>query len=179
MTLMTLYLIEHNIRLSEWKRVAPPEGTGARNSLTFSEKKLDTMVNTIVNAMSHEDAVSLIVKEWKELPSVLRMKLRWALNEAASGNGHRSNNKTKGIIRLDKLLDGNVLRHTDDRVTERDLRIVGGKVVSRQRPINPAVAGASRAHAAFARPAHYANMTPAEKRAFNKQQARERQSRGR
>ena len=175
--LMTFHLLATNTLLSQWKKIAPSEAEARSYGLgTNTAKQLDTVVNAIVNQMSHPDAVELIAKEWGAFPSDLRMKLGWALNEAASGSGHRSNNKTKGIIRLNKMLNNAVLRQTDDRVTERDLRVRDGKVVSERRFVNPAAAGAERAHAAFVRPAHYAKMTPAEKRALNEQQAHERRA---
>lgn len=176
MVLKTLWLIDRNFPLSQWRRKEcdfPDEDRASH--MTFegwnSEKKLDNVVRIIVGSMSHTEAVELVASEWNFFPPILRIRLTQALNEAA---GTRSGNVTKGILRLNKSLNGRVLSKVDHRMADRDLRVIGGRVVSRQRPVNPAVAGAMRAHAAFALPSDYKTLPPAAKRRIRKRQAKER-----
>ena len=161
-TLLTLRLLELNIKLSQWEKMKDSVEVRLASPKAgfFSPKKVETIVNAIVNAMSHMDAVALVAKEWDDLPSAIRGPLTMALNEGRN----RSHNKGKGILRLDKLLGGRVLSRTDNRLTERDLREVDGNLVSGRRFINPAVAGAERAHAAYAIPPNYHYLSPAEKK---------------
>ena len=182
MALKTIWLVRKNVPLSQWRKLEElgdmkPDKFDSFDQ-TFgvhsSDKTLSNAANVIVNSMSHPDAVDLVAKEWNFFPSVLRMYVTMAMNEAF---GTRSGNKTKGIVRLDKMLGGKILSKVDDRRTERDLRVIGGQVVSRQRRVNPAVAGAMRAHAEFALPPNYDLLTPAEKKKIQKQMNKERRKR--
>lgn len=173
MALKTLWLINKNIPLSQWRNEGDDcsdEGYGTFEGWN-SEKKLDNVVKIVVNSMSHPEAVELVAREWDFYPPILRIRLSPALNDAA---GTRSGNKTKGILRLNKMLGGRVLSKVDEQSVSRDLRVVGGRVVSRQRRVNPAVAGAMRAHAAFALPFDYKTLPPAAKRRIRKRQAKDR-----
>lgn len=179
MALKTIWLVGKNIPLSQWRKleVLKDMKPDRHDSLdrTFggssSDKKLSNAANIIVNSMSHPDAVDLVAEEWNFFPSILRMYVTSAMNEAF---GTRSGNKTKGIVRLDKMLGGKILSKVDSRRTDRDLRVIGGEVVSRQRRVNPAVAGAMRAHAAFVLPSNYNQLTPAEKKKIQRQMTEER-----
>ena len=99
------------------------------------------------------------------------MRLTDEMNKAF---GTKSGNKTKGIISLDKKLGGKILSSIDTRRTDRDLRVIGGEVVSRQRRVNPAVAGAMRTYAALALPPNYNQLTPAEKKKIQRRMTEER-----
>jgi len=184
MALKTIWLIEKKIPLSQWRSLEElkdmkPDRFDSVGRVYHSgsfgdEKQLHNTVNIIVNSMSHPDAVALIVEEWNFFPPALRMRLTDELNKAC---GARSGNNTKGIVRLDKILGGKILSKVDDRRTDRDLRVIGGQVVSRQRRVNPAVAGAMRAHAEFVLPPNYNQLTPAEKKRIQKQMNKERRNR--
>ncbi len=181
MALKTIWLIDRNIGISRWKSVEElsnikPNELDSQSRVYHSgsygdNKRLSNTVNIIVNSMSHPDAVELIAQEWGLFPPALRMGLTDAMKEAC---GIRSGNKTKGIIRLDKMLGGKILAKIDNRRTDRDLRVIDGEVVSRQRRVNPAVAGAMRAHAEFVLPPNYNQLTPAEKKKIQKQMNKER-----
>ena len=181
MALKTFWLVDRNLNLSEWKKIEAlkdikPDRFDSLDSdyhsgLFGQGKLLSNRVNVIVNSMSHPDAVELVANEWNFFPPILRMRLTDEMNKAC---GTRSGNKTKGIIRLDKMLGGKILSKFDSRSTDRDLRVIGGEVVSIQRRVNPAVAGAMRAHAAFALPPNYNMLTPAEKKKIQRKMTEER-----
>lgn len=183
MALKTLWLIDQKINISHWKSVQElddirPDKFDPLSRTHHSEmyglsKLLSNTVKIIVNSMSHPDAVELVANEWDFFPPALRMRLTDEMNKAC---GTRSGNKTKGIVRLDKMLSGKILRKIDDRRTDRELRVIGGEVVSRQRRVDPAVAGATQAYAAFALPPNYNQLTPAEKKKIQRQMTKERRS---
>ena len=86
---------------------------------------------------------------------------------------------TKGIVYLDSILGGRVLRGAEP-VYESQLAVVGGRLVREKVRVDRAQAGAYQAFAGFQRPANFAKMSPAEKRRVNQQLAKERrQQRGR
>ncbi len=175
MKLLTLWLIDKNIPLSLWRKKEEDFSGSDSCGVVFegwnAGKELKNVVAIIVNSMSHHAAVELVAREWDSFPSILRMRLTQELNAA---NGTRSGNKTKGILRLNEKLGGRVLSKVDDRLTDRDLRVIDGRIISRQRPVNPAVAGAMRAHGAFTLPSDFDKMSPAAKRKIRKQQAADR-----
>lgn len=181
MALKTLWLVEKKFHISEWKKIEalkdikPDEFdslTRAYHSETYGMSKLlSNTANIIVNSMSHPDAVELVANEWDFFPPALRMRLTDEMNKAC---GTKSGNKTKGIVRLDKMLGGKILSRADNRRTDRDLRVIDGEVVSRQRRVDPAVAGAMRAHAEFALPPNYNQLTPSEKKKIQRRMTEER-----
>ncbi|MBU6141863.1 hypothetical protein KGO95_01930 [Patescibacteria group bacterium] len=165
------WMVESNIPLHTWRSVLEDKGPDLRYS-GWNTKKLGTTARIIINGCANDEVVDLVVQEWDSLPQLLRMALTNEANVALQEN--RSGNKIKGIKRLNDRLGGRVLRSEMSGQTERKLRVIGGKLVSEDRRINPAVAGASQAHAAYGLPPNYDSLPPAEKRRLREKLARER-----
>lgn len=179
---LVLGLIAANKQLSSWRNFAGEHGgrgkmveMGLRVGF-YSDKKIDNIVDTMVAACSHPDAVELIAREWETLPSLVRTTFTRVANEATSTRW-RSNNVTKGISRLNERLGGAIFSRVDDRPTTRDLRVVDGRLVSTQRRVNIAAARAEQAFGGFGLPQNYKQLPPAAKRRLRKQLAKDRKSR--
>lgn len=167
---LVMWLIARNLPLSQWERYKDMD-CGIN---PVGVQKQDRIVSTIINSLSHPAAVQIVVRDWHSLESHLRMRVTVEANRAAGGDRHRSNNVTKGILRLDKLLGGRVLKSVDHAPTVRDLRVVGGVYMSRERRLQPAAVGATRAFAAHSLPLNYRSLRPAEKRRIQKELAKSR-----
>ena len=172
---LVLWLVGRNIPLGHFSRYQTEEareaaGGGAPMSFSYAgSKEVDRAASIIVGGMAQYSVTELVAKEWNEFPPQLRMAITNMANTQ-----HRSNNVSKGLSYLDKLLDGRVLSQKTYGPTQRDIITVDGHLVSRNRRINPAIAGATRAHASFARPPHYHKMSASEKKKFNQRFAAER-----
>jgi hypothetical protein len=108
MSLM-IYLLERNIRLSEWENytdegIQATRGVSGTTFATMSASKSDKMANHVVSQLSHDKVVQLVASEWEKLPSVMRL-----LISDKCHNANCSGNARKGIQRLDKLLGGRLL----------------------------------------------------------------------
>lgn len=172
---LVLRLISLNIPLSAWRKFEEDSkrgGEGFRGQ-GWSSKKVDEIVRIMVASCSHSDAVELIAREWSALPDLIRMNFTMKANDAA---GTASGNITKGILTLDKRLGGKILSTVDDRSTMRDLRVIDGELVSREKRVDPAAAGAQRAFGGFVKPANYNQLRPAEKRRIMQKMAAERRT---
>ncbi len=129
---LILQMLHKNVPLSQWKTfdASGPQGYGF-----FSSKKNDNVAREIFRQLSHDAAVELVAREFNQLSPDLRMTLRTLCNDA---NG--SGNVRKGVQRLDRLLNGKLLRDADHmehfQVKTRD----GWKTTR----VNQAVAGATR-----------------------------------
>lgn len=172
---LILWLVGKNIPLGHFHKYQTEEAreaAGGRSPMSFSyagSKEVDRAAGIIVGGMSQYPVAELVAKEWDYFPPQLRMAITNIANTQ-----HRSNNVAKGLAYLDKLLKGRVLSKQFTGPTQRDLVTVNGVLVSRNRRINMAVAGAQRAHAAYSRPANYKELSHLEKRRLNKQLAAER-----
>lgn len=172
---LVLWLVSKNIPLGHFTRYQTEEArskVGAGGPISFNyagSKEVDRVAGIIVGGMSQYPVAELVAKEWDGFPPQLRMSITNIANTQ-----HRSNNVAKGLMHLDKLLGGRVLSRQTHGPTERRIITVGGRLISVNRRINPAVAGAERAHAGFVRPPHYTKMSSAEKRKLNRQLAAER-----
>lgn len=167
---LLIWMIEQNLPLYKWRDYVNQEGFGVRYSGWMS-KKIDQVARLITNSCANSEVVDLVAQEWDLLPPLIRISLTNEMNEAL---GTRSNNKTKGIRRLDELLNGRVLRKEDISQTERKLKTIGGKLISVDRKLNPAVTGATMAHASYALPPNYDSLSPSEKRKLREELARHR-----
>ena len=172
---LVLWLIGKNKPLGHFHKYQTEEareaaGGGAPLSFRYvGDKEVDKAAGIIVSGMSQYLVAKLVAKEWEGFPPQLRMAITNIANTQ-----HRSNNVAKGLAYLDKLLSGRVLSRQVTGPTQRDLVTVNGTLVSRNRRINMAIAGAERAHAAFVKPSHYQKMSAAEKKRVNQQLAAER-----
>jgi hypothetical protein len=127
-------MLSFNVPLSQWEQYQPRNyGAGF-----FSSKNTDKAAKLIFSQLSHDKAVALVAKEFELLPPDLRMRLRTLCNE---GNG--SGNVRKGIQRLDKLLDGKLMREEAFR-QKMNIRVEGVEARFRSKTVNPAIAGATR-----------------------------------
>ncbi len=175
MTNLVLWLVGKNLPLGHFHKYQTEEareaaGGGSPMSFHyFGSKEVYRAAGIIVSGMSQYPVAELVAKEWDGFPPQLRMAITNMANTQ-----HRSNNVAKGLAYLDKLLSGRVLSQKVYGPTQRTLVTVGGRLISVNRRINPAIAGAERAHAAFSRPSHYHKMSPAEKKRVNQQLAAER-----
>lgn len=173
---LTLWLIGKNLPLGHFQKyeeeyeASPGQHRSSSDPTYWGEKQLRRVAGIIVNGLSQYKVAELIAKEWEQFHSRLRLDIR----ELCNGSQWRSGNVTKGVAYLDELLKGNVLRSQARGPVERRLVTVNGQLTSINRRINPAVAGAQRAHAAFSKPPHYHRMSTAEKRKFNQKMAAER-----
>ena len=172
---LVLWLVGKNIPLGHFHKYQTEEArekAGGGLPMSFSHarsKEVDRAASIVVGGMSQYPVAELVAGEWDDLPPQLRMAITNMANTQ-----HRSNNVAKGLAYLDKLLDGRVLSQKSYGPTERNLVMVHGRLVSVNRRINPAVAGAERAHAAFVRPPNYSKMSSAERRRVNQKLAAER-----
>ena len=172
---LVLWMVGKNIPLGHFHKYQTEEARGAAGGgipLSFryaGDKEVNRAAGIIIGGMSQYPVAELVAKEWDSFPPQLRMAITNMANTQ-----HRSNNVSKGLAYLDKLLKGRVLSQKTYGPTQRDLVMVGGRLVSRNRLINPAVAGAERAFAAFVRPTDYNNMSPAKKKKVNQRIAAER-----
>ena len=181
MSLM-LRLIGHNIPL--WKcggyteeRLAEEKRFGGVG-FSLSGKNVDNIVNAIVNGLSHPDVVTLLVKEFAALPSIIRINLTDACNKTF---GVRSGNKTKGISRANELLEGKLLREERLVQTVQRRRVINGEVGYESRRVNQAVAGAERLYANTALPANFNSLSKRDKKRAQREvnQVRREERRGR
>ncbi|OGN10037.1 MAG: hypothetical protein A3J46_04220 [Candidatus Yanofskybacteria bacterium RIFCSPHIGHO2_02_FULL_41_11] len=169
---LALWLIAKNLPLGHYERYqdeyrqSPSAGVFLPHA---AEKKIHRIAGLIVNGLSQYKVADLIAKEWEGFHSRLRLDIRDICNTQT-----KSGNVSKGIAYLDKLLNGNLLRSQPTGPVTRELRVIGGQVVSVNRRVDPAVAGAERAHAAFVRPPNYHKMSPAEKKRVNQKMAADR-----
>lgn len=168
-----LWLLACNLPLSYWpKYINSPEFQKGLPGF-MGEKELNNAARLMVNALTQEIVQQRMAEEWEFFPPRLRQKITAIANEARNGHCHISNNVTKGIVRFNDRLGGKILaRQTGP--TERTLQIVGGRKVSVDRRINPAVAGAYRAFSGYAFPPNFSNMSKAEQKKVRQQLAAER-----
>lgn len=166
-----VYLLAKNLPLSHWPEYVGKVDTQFATDY-WSGKALDNAARKMVNALSQYSVAEQMAREWEGLPAQLRMRIT-AIANAARGFGHISNNVTKGIQHLDNLLGGKVLARQIGP-TERRLVIIGGRKVSVDREINPAIAGAQRAFAGYALPPNFSKMSKAEQKKIRTQLAAER-----
>ena len=172
---LVLRLIALNIPLSGWRKFEEGQRNGSDSfkQSAWCNKKDAAVVQVMVSSCSHRDAVELIAHEWEGLPSHIRAQFTMKANEAM---GTASGNVTKGLLALDEKLHGKLTRRVDGRQTVRELRVVGGDLVSRHRALSPAVVGAQRAFAASSLPFGYHNWKPSDKKRYQKKMAAERRA---
>ena len=126
-----LEMLSFNVSLSQWKTYQPRyAGAGF-----FNSKNADKVAQSIFSQLSHPDAVDLVAREFDALPADIRLRLGTLANE---GNG--SGNVRKGVQRLDRLLNGKLMREKVHTETFRKMGADGWQ----SRSVNPAVAGATR-----------------------------------
>ncbi len=136
----TLRMLSLNVPLSQWRRFeADQREAGAYGTSHFlgwnGSKNSDKLAQAIFSALSHDEAVALVAREFDGYPADLRLILRTLCN---AGNG--SGNVRKGVQRLDRLMGGKLLR--EEAHAERfQAKTIDGW---RSKVVNPAVAGATR-----------------------------------
>ena len=163
-----LNMVSANVPLHTWRTFAQTRPAQHAGIGWFSEKKLDRVAGAIVAGLANDETIALVAAEWESLPALLRSRITLIAN---GQRGTSSNNRSKGIVRLDKLLGGKILSTIDRQVTERKLRVIDGKLVSVRQVVQPGVAGAERAFAAFTKPPGYSSWSPARKRAYQQEVA--------
>lgn len=171
-----LWCLARNIplgHLKQWTREQiEREGENYRGGIGFyTAKEIENAGRKIVNGLSQYHVAERASQEWELFGPALRM----AVTRIANEPGH-SGNVRKGIAYLDQLTGGKVLSRV--RVeTERVLVERGGMTaVGERRVRSSAVIGAERAFAAFALPKDYHTWSPARKKAYREQMARERRA---
>ena len=138
--MLTLRMLSLNVPLSQWRRFeADQREAGAYGTSHFlgwnGRKNSDKLAQAIFSALSHDDAVALVAREFDEYPADLRLILRTLCN---AGNG--SGNVRKGVQRLDRLMGGKLLREE----THAERFQAKTRDGWRSKTVNPAVAGATR-----------------------------------
>jgi hypothetical protein len=179
---LLLKMIGLNQPLHTWQKFKAAEAQKTKAGVSsselpfygFGEKHLNNVATVVVASLTHDEAIKLVVCEWENLPSVVRMRITQLANERY--HNPSSHNQVKGIKRLDKLLDGKILSKAEGP-TERHLGVVDGRLVSTQRAIKSNVAGAERAFAAFVKPRDFQSWSPARKRAWQNEMAARRRQR--
>lgn len=121
-----------NVPLSQWRKF---EAEGRAGTVWHGGKNTDKTAAAIFAQLSHEEAVTLVAREFDSYPSDLRLILRTLCN---AGNG--SGNVRKGVQRLDRLMGGKLLRE-ETHVERFQVKTRDGW---RSKTVNPAVAGATR-----------------------------------
>jgi hypothetical protein len=178
---LLLKLIRENRPLHTWEDHTPlekPEPPASRFSTDFDwarGRDVANIARTIVSGLTHEAVVRLVAKEWDSLPPGLRMKVTALANE--SYQSPSSHNLAKSIQKLDAKLKGKILSKAQGP-TERNLKVIDGKLRSLNRQVRQNVAGAERAFAAFTTPKDFNTWDPARKRRFREQMAKERRQQG-
>mgnify|MGYP000691573313 CR=1 FL=1 len=105
---LALWLVSQNIPLYRWREFEnDTKGRGAGNGF-FSDKKVENVANILANSLSHNEAVTLLAREFDSLPSNVRVLFMHACNDAR--NNYASGNKVKGITSLNAKLGGKLLR---------------------------------------------------------------------
>ncbi len=131
-----MLLLNNNHPLHAWEQFE----TDRSSTVSFHAggKKLEKMAQTIVSSLSHQKAVELVARDFHLMPEVLRIQVRTLCH-----NDNMSGNVRKGVLRLNALMKGELLKkETSVRVNER----VEGRdgAFYKQRNVNPAVAGAAQ-----------------------------------
>lgn len=168
---MILWCLCHNIPLGHFDKYNKGEIEGEyRGGLVYaSQKEVDTAARKIVGGLSQYKVAEQVAKEWGSFGPGLRM----AITDFANQSGH-SGNVMKGILYLNQLLGGKILRRAVV-VEERVLVERGGQTGAEfRRQRRSVVIGAERAFAAFVLPRDYNNWSPAKKKMYREQMARER-----
>lgn len=164
-----LWCLARNIPLAHFDQ----EGDdGTREAVGFfSAKELPKTARRLVGGLAQYKVAEQMAREWGGYSSLLRR----AITDLCNSNNH-SGNVRKGILRLNECLNGRVLRRggiEEERVLiERE----GRTLTATRRVRGRAIIGAERAFAGFALPKDYPAWSPAKKKAFRAQQARERRS---
>ena len=128
----TLCMLSLNVPLSQWRKF---EAEGRTKTAWHGGKNTDKTAQCIFSALSHDEAVELVAREFDGYPADLRLILRTLCN---AGNG--SGNVRKGVQRLDRLMGGKLLREE----THAERFQAKTRDGWRSRVVNPAVAGATR-----------------------------------
>lgn len=131
---LVLQMLAFNVPLSQWRTFEPrTNGAGF-----FRSKNTDKIAQAIFSQLSHESSVELVAKEFDSFPADLRLQLRTLCNSR-----NCSGNVSKGVTRLDRLMNGRLLR--EEEFKQRvNVRVEGLDVHYRSKVVNPAVAGATR-----------------------------------
>lgn len=172
MASILLYLLEKNLPLSEWpnyQHIKAEESAPRFYSLggPASSKEVHNQARALVNACANRLVVEQLAKELEDLPSILRVRFTQVVDDLRR-KGSVSNNVSKGLGRLDELTGGKILaRQTGP--TERTLQVIGGRKVSVERRVNPAIAGATRLYSADARPANYDKLSKRERKQIDRE----------
>ncbi len=127
-----MHMLALNVPLSQWRSF---DANGRPRTAFHIGKNTDKVAQAIFSQLSHDEAVSLIAKEFDGFPADLRLRLRTLCND---GNG--SGNVRKGVQRLDRLMSGRLLKK-DAHVEHFQAKTRDGW---KTKVVNPAVAGATR-----------------------------------
>lgn len=158
---------EERIKMIEEKE-AEKQQAGQKVKQIYLNKKPEEIARRLLNACAQYVVAERLAEEWDFLGSEIRMKFTDLANA-----GWRSGNKTKGLLRVDKMLGGKILRrqYVEDVgvLRERD----GKTFVDFRKAATPTVDPKYR----FATlPKDFHTWSPARKRKYNEQLARERRA---
>ena len=142
---------------------------GQRTKMSFFNMKPDEIARRLVNGCAQYSVAEQLAKEWHLLGSGIRMKFTDLANA-----GWRSGNKTKGLLRADKLLGGKIL----SREYVEDVRVLrerdGKSYVGFRRGGDFSPETIAFRFAVL--PPDYHKWPPARKKAHREQLARERRA---
>ena len=129
-------MLHRNVPLSQWGSFVDGEdGAG----FYAGGKNPSKNAQSIFGQLSHEQVVQFLVVEYDGLAEQVKLEFR---ELCARGNG--SGNVRKNVQRLNDLLGGKLLR-SEAHVVHVNTRTEGTNGASyRLKPVNPAVAGATR-----------------------------------
>lgn len=164
-------MIARNVPLCQW-RDYEKNGRDKRLGGGRKRREADSVAREILSQMTHIEVVALMVREWKHFDGMVRVRFTARANEEYQSPS--SGNKVKMLRKLNRLLGGVILSHEALGPTDRDLKVIDGRVVSINRRLDPAKVGAQRAHAPYALPPGYKKWSPARKRRYQQEMAAKR-----
>lgn len=145
--MLIINMINRNVPLHTWRDYEKVQRAAVSNGVYryAREKNPEKTAKEIYAQMSHPETISLVAKEWEELPTQVRQQLGFLCND-----GNATGNVRKNVQRLNELLGGKLLRvnQTHQQVVNERVESVDG-VVFRRRKVNEAQAAAQRKYAAL------------------------------
>ena len=142
---------------------------GQHAKMSFLNMKPDEIARRLVNGCAQYAVAERLAEEWGLLGSEIRMKFTDLANA-----GWRSGNKTKGLLRADKLLGGKILRR-EYAVEVRVMKERHGKTYTAFQTARDESRHAI-GYKFAALPPDYHKWSPAKKKAHREQLARERRA---
>jgi hypothetical protein len=127
-----LSMLSLNVPLSQWRKF---EADGRKATSWHYGKNTDKVAQAIFSQLSHDETVALVARDFAGFASDLRVRLRTLCND-----GNATGNVRKGVQKLDRMMNGQLLREVK-QVEHFQAKTRDGW---KSKVVNPAVAGATR-----------------------------------